>query len=124
MIGITVTLPGFSGNEEIKKDALLLDKMLEVLGEGETSCLFLRFRNLLMTTYKNVKRVVKRKMLMTFKSAYRAIGLDFIFQKALWMLEVDYFLCCKNYQRQISMSFPTFSMCPTTSSSLFPLINF
>lgn len=83
MIGITVTLPGISGNEEIKKDALLLDKMLEVLGEGETSCLFLRFRNLLMTTYKNVKRVVKRKMLMTFKSAYRAIGLDFIFQKAL-----------------------------------------
>lgn len=62
-----------------KMPSFLLDKMLEVLGEGETSCLFLRFRNLLMATYKNAKRVVKRKMLMTFKSAYIAIGLDFIF---------------------------------------------
>lgn len=62
MIGIRVTLAGFSGNEETKKDVVFYDKMQEAMDECEKPCLFFRLRNLLMTTCRNAKQAVRRKI--------------------------------------------------------------
>ena len=62
MIGNTVALAGISQNAEVNKDAIFLDRMQNVLDECDTSIMFLRFRNRLVTTVNNARRAAKKKI--------------------------------------------------------------